>query len=365
MITDKNSNNPYCQKKRKKWPFVVGGVSLFLFIVYWVLVYFLVSAALVPSFMKKLDAFSEVTEKGIAGQVHTTEVQENHRKAIEETNNWLKTVKHKKYRITSRDGYELVAMEFEPEPVSGSAVGTEKTEKESESSSAGVKKNEHTDAHNWVLVLHGYTGWKEEMYPFAMEYVKRGYHALVPDLRCQGESDGDFIGMGLTDSVDCLLWLEGIRKLDPEARVVIHGQSMGAATALIMSGMSDLPSYVRAIVSDCSYTDAYEMFEAKIGDWFSLPAFPLVDSARWMLMLRGGYDLYFASAIDAVKRSHTPTLFIHGTDDQMISPEMSRELYDAEACEKKELLLVEGAGHAQSQDKNPDLYYETIFRFLE
>ena len=138
----------------------------------------------------------------------------------------------------------------------------------------------------------------------------------------------------------------------------------GAATALIMSGMSDLPSSVRAVVSDCSYTDAYEMFEEKIGDWFSLPAFPLVDSARWMLMLRGGYDLNFASAIDAVKRSHTPTLFIHGTDDQMISPEMSRELYDAEACEKKELLLVEGAGHAQSQDKNPDLYYETIFRFL-
>ena len=349
-------------KTRKKWPFIVGGIVLFIFILYWVIVYFLVSAALIPSFMKKLESFSEVTEKSVSEQQHTSDIQKNHKTAIEETNAWWKTVKHQKYITTSEDGYELTAMCFEPDAVSGSAA--DGIGKAGGTASGGAVDIETADGHDWVLVLHGYTGWKEEMYPFAREYCRRGYHAMVPDLRCQGESDGDFIGMGYTDSKDCLKWIQGIQKLDPQARIVIHGQSMGAATGLILSGTEELPSAVKAVISDCSYTDAYAMFEAKIGDWFSLPAFPLVNSARLMLMLRGGYDLYDASAIDAVKRSHVPTLFIHGSNDRMISVDMSRELYEAEACQDKQLLIVDGAGHAQSQDKDPDLYYGTIFRFL-
>ena len=71
-----------------------------------------------------------------------------------------------------------------------------------------------------------------------------------------------------------------------------------------------------------------------------------------------------ASAIEAVKRSHTPTLFIHGKEDAMIAVSMAGQLYEAAACEK-ELLLVEGAGHAQSQDKDPEQYFGTIRQFLQ
>ena len=95
----------------------------------------------------------------------------------------------------------------------------------------------------------------------------------------------------------------------------------------------------------------------------ALPAVALC-MANVMLQLRGGYDLKDASPIQAVARSQIPTLFIHGTEDEMIDPQMTEDLYEAAAC-PKELLLVEGAGHAQSQDKDPELYYGTIFEFLE
>ena len=68
---------------------------------------------------------------------------------------------------------------------------------------------------------------------------------------------------------------------------------------------------------DCAYTDAYSMFGEKITEWFYLPAFPLVDSARLVLIARGGYDLYDASALRAVAQSRTPTLFIHGDQDDL------------------------------------------------
>lgn len=106
------------------------------------------------------------------------------------------------------------------------------------------------------------------------------------------------------------------------------------------------------------------MFGDKVTEWFSLPAFPLVDSARAVLKLRGGYDLLDASALDAVKRSTTPTLFIHGSSDAMISVRMSEDLYEQAACPKT-LLIVDGAGHAQAQDKDPDTYYSAIKAFIQ
>lgn len=315
---------------------IVAGLAVVL---YFTLVYFLVSAALVPSFMERLEAFERITEESYAVQVQTSDIKVNHQTILNETDEWLQTVQCQKITVETADGYLLDAEEFLTDP--------------------SVE-----DAHKWVLVLHGYTGWKEEMYPYAYWYHEEGYHVIVPDLRCQGESEGDFIGMGWTDHYDCELWIQYILQQDADAQIVIHGQSMGAATALIMTGDAELPSNVVAVISDCAYTDAYAMFGEKITEWFDLPAFPLVDSACLMLRVRGGYNLKDASAINAVKKSNTPTLFIHGDADAMISVQMSKDLYEAANC-RKELLIVEGAGHAQAMDKDPDLYYDTIKTFLE
>lgn len=310
-------------------------IFLVLFLVYVVLVYFLVSACLVPSFMDRLNAFEDITRKCYAEQVQTTEIMENKNRLLADTAEWLETAARKKLSVQTEDGYTLIAAEFE-------AKG---------------------ESDKWVLLLHGYTGWKEEMYQFAYWYYEQGFHVLVPDLRCQGESGGDFIGMGWTDHYDCELWIDYILSCTPDAQIVLHGQSMGAAAALIMAGAERPSDHIAAVVSDSAYTDAYSMFGNKISEWFSLPAFPFVDSACLMLRLRGGYNLRDASALRAVTESRVPTLFIHGDEDRMISVDMSYELYEA-ASGEKEIFIVEGAGHGQTQDKDPDVYYGRIADFL-
>lgn len=95
------------------------------------------------------------------------------------------------------------------------------------------------------------------------------------------------------------------------------GSGCGYASALMMTGEESLPENVKAVVSDCAFTDAYTMFGEKMKEWFHLPAFPLLDTANLMLQLRGGYNLKDASALEAVKKSKTPTLFIHGDQDEM------------------------------------------------
>ena len=224
--------NPAKRPKKKKITKIIFCILLLAAVLYVMLVNFLVSAALVPSFMEKLEAFERITEESYAAQVQTSDIQVNRQLALNETAAWLKTVSSNRISVMSGDGYRLVASEF----LTGK------------------------DSHVWVLMLHGYTGWKEEMYPFARWYYEEGYHVIVPDLRCQGESEGDFIGMGWTDHYDCMLWIDYILKQDQEAEIVLHGQSMGAATALMMTGEEELPDNVMAVVSDCAYTDAYSMF---------------------------------------------------------------------------------------------------------
>ena len=326
-------------KKKRKVFTALCIIFLLLVVLYFILVNFLVSAALVPSFMRKLESFQRITDESYAAQVQTSDIQVNRQLALNQTDEWLQTVESQTISSVTEDGYTLIAKEF-------------------------FAQDESAENHKWALVLHGYTGWKEEMYPFAQWYHEEGYHVIVPDLRCQGESEGDFIGMGWTDHYDCTLWIDYILSQDPDARIVIHGQSMGAATALMMTGEGSLSDHVVVVVADSSYTDAYSMFGDKVKEWFYLPAFPLVNSARFVLLLRGGYDLMDASALDAVAKSHTPTLFIHGASDAMISVQMSKALCDAATC-PKELLIVEGAGHAQAQDKDPQTYYGTIRKFLQ
>ncbi len=323
-------------KRRKKVVCTFLVIAALVIVLYFVLVNFLVSAALVPSFMQKLEAFERITEESYAAQVQTSDIKINRQMTLNATEEWLQTAENRKISVKTEDGYTLIAAEF---PAA-------------------------EDNHKWVLILHGYTGWKEEMYPFAYWYHEQGYHVIVPDLRCQGESEGDFIGMGWTDHYDCMLWLDYILSQDGDAGIVLHGQSMGAAAALMISGDEELSVNIDAVISDCAYTDAYAMFGEKIKDWFHLPAFPLVDTACLVLRMRGGYDLKDASAIDAVRNSRIQTLFIHGDMDEMISVQMSKDLYEAAGC-PKELLIIEGAGHAQAHEKDPEAYFGVIRVFLE
>lgn len=322
--------------RKKKVIKITCVIIITLLILYFILVNFLVSAALVPSFMQKLEAFERITQESYAAQVQTSDIKVNRQIALNETRAWAAEAVHEKIAVETQDGYTLIAETFPAEE----------------------------ESHVWILVLHGYTGWKEEMYPFAYWYHGQGYQILVPDLRCQGESEGDFIGMGWTDHFDCVLWVNYILSRDADARIVIHGQSMGASTALMMAGDERTSNKITAVISDCAYTDAYSMFGDKITEWFYLPPFPIVDTACFVLRMRGGYNLKDASAIDAVAKSRIPTLFIHGSEDDMISVQMSQDLYDA-AGGPKELLIVEGAGHAQAQDKDPEAYYGAIAAFLE
>lgn len=184
---------------------------------------------------------------------------------------------------------------------------------------------------------------------------------MAVDARAHGDSEGTKIGMGWPERVDIIKWINRILSWEPNARIVLHGVSMGAATVLMASG-EDLPGNVKAVIADCGYTSEWDEFQRE-ADALHIPWFPVLNATSVLSKVRDGYDFKQASALAQVKKSRIPTLFIHGSSDELVPYSMLGELYAAAACEKEEI-TVEGAGHALSSSVAPTLYWRTVEDFI-
>jgi hypothetical protein len=72
-----------------------------------------------------------------------------------------------------------------------------------------------------------------------------------------------------------------------------------------------------------------------------------------------------AAPIEAMDKINVPTLFIHGDADGLVPPAMMEELFAASAADKKERLVIQGAGHGDAMNTAPDTYWTCIFDFLK
>lgn len=178
------------------------------------------------------------------------------------------------------------------------------------------------------------------------------------------------MGWGYDERLDLVGWINYILRRDHQAEIVLHGVSMGAATVLMATGGA-LSRQVKAAVADCSYTTIEAQMrhvmlhfkEAFLPAALPVPASALFALLRKTTLRRAGYDLRNAAPIEAVARSKTPTLFIHGVKDEFVPSSMMGKLYQAARCPKSFLWMPE-ADHATSVGTNPELYWAAVSTFL-
>lgn len=219
------------------------------------------------------------------------------------------------------------------------------------------------ESNQYVILVHGYNGEGLDMTEYARRFYKKGYHILMPDLRAHGQSDGMARGMGWTDHFDLMEWISCVITRFPDAEIVLMGVSMGAATVMMTVGET-LPLNVKACIEDCGYSSVWEQFESVQKDVFHLPAFPMLYIASFVCKVRAGFWLQQADCVKQIQKATLPLLFIHGDEDHFVPFWMLKRLYHS-APYPKQKLLIRGAGHVQSSQINPELYWETIWKFLQ
>lgn len=224
----------------------------------------------------------------------------------------------------------------------------------------GYEINQNADT--WVITVHGYSSQGNQINWAARRFYNRGYNVLAPDLRGHGQSEGDYIAMGWDDRLDILQWINEIIKKDADAKIILYGVSMGAATVMNTVG-EKLPSNVKLAIEDCGYTNTWNIFSYQLDSVFGLPEHPFLDAANLVTNIRAGYS-FNDGPIDQIEKCKIPMLFIHGSNDTFVPSYMVDELYNKATC-PKEKLIIPNAGHAQSNDFDPTTYWDTINNFID
>lgn len=216
------------------------------------------------------------------------------------------------------------------------------------------------------IMMHGYHGNLErDLCGGIFRALNIGHSVLVYDHRGSGKSDGNVITFGINESRDCRRWIDFVLKeINKDAKIILSGVSMGAATAMITSAYEDLPENVVGIVADCGYTSAKAIIKKVIRD-MKLPPNLLYPFVKLGARLFGGFNVDEFSPIEQVKKSKVPTIFVHGDEDYFVPLEMSKENFEASSATKKELYIVKGAAHGLAYIIADDKYLEKLTEFFD
>ena len=250
---------------------------------------------------------------------------------------WTKMIRaypYKEYSLTSHDGLTLRAKFFEYKP--GAPI---------------------------ELMFHGYRGNAERDLSGGVERAfKLGHSALLVDHRGAGFSDGNLITFGILERRDSLLWVDfAIKEFGEDARLILTGISMGAATVMMMAG-EDLPPQIQYVLADCGYTSSKEIISKVMRD-LKLPPALLYPCATLGARLFGGFNLNEASPMEAMARCKLPVVFAHGDADNFVPCDMSVQLHEACAAPKKKLVIIHGAGHGLAFPVGRDEYVNALAEF--
>lgn len=214
-----------------------------------------------------------------------------------------------------------------------------------------------------AVLVHGYADAKVGALAWAPTFAALGYHMLLIDLRAHGESGGKLMSAGYHERDDLRQVLDQLRAAKPEQtrRLVLFGASLGAVVcAAAAEGRDD----VAAVVLDSPFADyahASEEHLAFLGLPVALHGLTMAFAQR---DARARFDA--VRPPDVIARLTCDALVILGAADPFVDEAGRKAFADALAARpgRRELWVVEGAGHLMALPADPAEYQRRVEAFL-
>jgi hypothetical protein len=164
----------------------------------------------------------------------------------------------------------------------------------------------------------------------------KGFNVFLFDYRGYGLSEGRPTLDGVhRDAEAAINAVYGLDDVDGR-RVVVFGQSLGGAIAIVALTRSPHRAQVRALVVEGALSGYRRITREKLADiWITWPL---------QVPLSYAMDDRYKPTEAIAKLSPMPVLIIHGLDDTIVPPEHAKRLFAA-AREPKALWLLPKTGH--------------------
>ena len=213
-----------------------------------------------------------------------------------------------------------------------------------------------------AVLVPGWGGYKfdEHLLQTIPVYHRAGYGVLLLDLRAQGESDGTRRTLGYREVRDvrgALAWLQ--RQGYAWDHIVLHGWSMGGATALRAAPGSG----VAAVVEEAGYADLPLLLKGKIPEFvpFGRLLEPAILLAGRLVPDFDPWDVVPKKDAATLSDEGVPLFIIHSPEDSIVPYEQAKIL--ASAYPKASVWRLEGHGHVEAYE-HPE-YAQRLRAFLD
>ncbi|QOH66819.1 hypothetical protein DKG78_11865 [Bacillus amyloliquefaciens] len=218
---------------------------------------------------------------------------------------------------------------------------------------------------NTMIICHGVTVNSFNSLKYMDLFLDLGWNVLVYDHRGHGKSGGRTTSYGYFEKDDLEEAVNWVRhKTGDGGQIGIHGESMGAVTALLYAGGHLDENGADFYIADCPFASFRDQLAYRLKREFRLPPWPLLPLADFFLRMREGYRIRDVSPLSVISRIRQPVLFIHSKEDDYI-PSACSELLHRRKRGPKMLYLAESGGHAMSYTKNPESYRKAVQTFLD
>ena len=172
-----------------------------------------------------------------------------------------------------------------------------------------------------------------------------GFNVFLISYRGFGRSEGGFPTEQSVyqDAAAGWLYLTVERKIDPRT-LLIYGHSLGAAVAIDLAVRHP---EARGLIVEAAFISMRAMADTRP----QYRIFPID------LILNQDFN-----SISKVGRIRIPVLYLHGTDDRLVPPSMSQQLFERTLAPKR-LVFIDGGGHNNSGRVGGKLYLDAVSSF--
>ncbi|WP_215112792.1 alpha/beta hydrolase [Exiguobacterium sp. s63] len=210
----------------------------------------------------------------------------------------------------------------------------------------------------WIVFVHGYTASHSFMAPHLAMFHRLGFNLLAVDLRSHGESEGVYASYGYHEKIDMIDWVDWLRENETVETVGLHGVSMGAATVLQTTPLTE----VDFTIAECPFDDMKQLMRYQLKELHHIPAELFLPGINYFLWSRAGFTMNQVQPKKAVTETTTPILFVHGSKDDFVPTWMSVEMNALNRT--NDIKLIDGAEHTDCIIKDAAGYEEAVTNFL-